>query len=85
MHLGATKRVLRYVQGTLYFGVIYENNVDAKLIGFCDSDCAKSVDDMEITFGYVSSSKTKLVLKTHTLFLYFNISMSQFITIKLCI
>lgn len=54
-HFGAAKRVLRYIQGTLDYGISYEKNVDAKLIGFCDSDWAGSVDDMKSTSGYTFS------------------------------
>lgn len=55
MHLGAAKRVLRYVQGTLDFGIFYKKNVDEKLIGFCDNDWGKCVDDMRRTFIYAFS------------------------------
>ncbi|XP_059629958.1 uncharacterized mitochondrial protein AtMg00810-like [Cornus florida] len=51
IHVGAAKRVLRYIQGTLDFGILYEKNVDAKLFGFCDSDWAGCVDDMRSTSG----------------------------------
>ncbi|XP_059663652.1 secreted RxLR effector protein 161-like [Cornus florida] len=55
IHVGAAKRVLRYRQGTLDFGILYEKNVDAKLFGFCDSDWAGFVDDMRSTSGYAFS------------------------------
>lgn len=54
-HLGVAKRVLRYLQGTLDFGILYEKNVNAKLLGFCDSDWAGCVDDMKSTSGYAFS------------------------------
>lgn len=53
---GAAKRVLRYIQATLDYGILYAKNVDAKLIGFCDSDWADStVDDMKNTSRYAFS------------------------------
>ena len=54
-HFGAAKRVLRYVRGTLDYGLCYGKDVDAKLVGYCDSDWAGSVDDMKSTSGYVFS------------------------------
>ena len=54
-HFGAAKRILRYIQGTLDFGILYEKNVDAKLLGFCDSDWAGCVDDMKSTSRYAFS------------------------------
>ncbi|KAM2328062.1 hypothetical protein ACFXTH_014569 [Malus domestica] len=37
-HMGTAKRVLRYVQGTLDFGIEYVKGKAAVLIGYCDSD-----------------------------------------------
>ncbi|CAL5391936.1 unnamed protein product [Camellia sinensis] len=55
IHFGVAKRVLRYIQGTLNYGIFYEKFVDAKLLGFCDSDWAGCVDDMRSTSGYAFS------------------------------
>ena len=55
IHLGATKRMLRYIQGTLDCEIKYENNVETNLFGFCDSDWAGSIDDVKSTSGYVFS------------------------------
>ncbi|KAM1349822.1 hypothetical protein EV1_003832 [Malus domestica] len=52
IHYGAAKRILRYIQGTLDFGIMYERNVKPKLYGFCDSDWGGSVDDLKSTSGY---------------------------------
>ena len=54
-HFGAAKRVLRYIQGTSDFGIMYKKNVEIKLLGFCDSDWVGSIDDMRSTSGYVFS------------------------------
>ncbi|KAI5310989.1 hypothetical protein L3X38_026278 [Prunus dulcis] len=51
-HFGAARRVLRYVQGTLDFGIEYESGKKAMLIGFCDSDWGGSEDDMKSKSGY---------------------------------
>ncbi|KAI5351685.1 hypothetical protein L3X38_004576 [Prunus dulcis] len=37
-HFGVARRVLRYVKGTLDFGIEYVFGKSAILIGFCDSD-----------------------------------------------
>ncbi|XP_071704142.1 uncharacterized protein [Rutidosis leptorrhynchoides] len=52
-HLGAARRVLRYLKGSLDLGIMFERNKDVKLEGYSDSDWAGSVDDMKSTSGYV--------------------------------
>ena len=52
VHFGAAKRVLRYVQGTLKFGILFKPCSYSKLIGYTDSDWAGSIDDMKSTSGY---------------------------------
>ncbi|XP_034208104.1 secreted RxLR effector protein 161-like [Prunus dulcis] len=51
-HLGSTKRVLRYIQGTLDFGIEFIKGKTTTLIGYCDSDWAGSEDDRRSTSGY---------------------------------
>ncbi|KAI5314280.1 hypothetical protein L3X38_043456 [Prunus dulcis] len=51
-HLGTAKRVLRYIQGTLDFGIEFVKGKTSTLIGYCDSDWARSEDDMRSTSGY---------------------------------
>ncbi|KAM1157601.1 hypothetical protein ACFX2B_027946 [Malus domestica] len=51
-HFGTAKRILRYVQGTLDFGLEYKKGEGAILVGFCDSDWSGSEDDMKSTSGY---------------------------------
>ncbi|KAG8496328.1 hypothetical protein CXB51_009093 [Gossypium anomalum] len=52
VHFKAAKRVLRYVKGTLNYGVNFEKAKELKLIGYSDSDWARSIDDMKSTSGY---------------------------------
>ncbi|KAG8499381.1 hypothetical protein CXB51_005990 [Gossypium anomalum] len=52
LHLQAAKRVLRYIKGTLSYGLKFSRNEDLKLIGYTDSDWAGSKDDMKSTSGY---------------------------------
>jgi hypothetical protein len=54
-HWTATKRVLRYVKGTLDFGILYNRRKDPRLCGFTNSDWEGCVDDRKSTFGYVFS------------------------------
>ncbi|XP_068319743.1 secreted RxLR effector protein 161-like [Pyrus communis] len=51
-HLRVARRVLRYVQGTLNYGIEYVNENYAILIGFCDTDWAGSEDDSRSTSRY---------------------------------
>jgi len=55
MHLVAARRILRYVKGTVDYGVKYESCQNFKLCGFSDSDWAGSIDDMKSTSGYCFS------------------------------
>lgn len=52
-HLKVAKRILRYIKGTLDFGLFYSISNNFKLEGFCDSDWAGDVDDRKSTTGFV--------------------------------
>lgn len=52
-HLGAAKRILRYVAGTTSYGIFYSKVSDFRLVGFTDSDWAGSLDDCKSTSGNV--------------------------------
>ena len=54
-HLGAAKRIMRYIQGTLDYGIQYTQVTNFKLISFSDSDWAGCIDDRKSTTGYVFS------------------------------
>ncbi|KAJ0491696.1 putative RNA-directed DNA polymerase [Helianthus annuus] len=45
IHLGAAKRILRYVAGTLEYGMWYGKKQEIKLEGFTDSDWGSSFED----------------------------------------
>ncbi|XP_024025713.1 uncharacterized protein LOC112092835 [Morus notabilis] len=55
VHLKATKRVNRYIKGTIDFGVKFKKCQNFKLLGFSDSDWGGSVDDMKSTSKYYFS------------------------------
>ncbi|KAL6911448.1 hypothetical protein ACP4OV_000253 [Aristida adscensionis] len=53
-HMAAVKHLLRYVAGTLDFGVTYtRGEEEMRLIGYSDSDMAGDVDDRKSTTGVI--------------------------------
>jgi transposase InsO family protein len=53
-HYGAVKRIMRYVRGTLDFGLTYKRNFQPLTItAYCDADFARDVGDSKSTSGYV--------------------------------
>ena len=57
----AAKRVLRYIKGTLNYGLIYKRNDGLSLYGYTDADWAGDVDDRRSTSGGVFMLGTKCV------------------------
>jgi hypothetical protein len=53
MHWEAAKHVLRYIAGTLDFGIRFGGGNADDLLGYCDSDYAGEVDSRRSTTGYV--------------------------------
>ena len=51
VHLGDAKHVMRYLKGTLDFGLYYNIDHDFRLVGYTDSDWAGSVSDRKSTSG----------------------------------
>ncbi|MCO5556773.1 hypothetical protein L7F22_010325 [Adiantum nelumboides] len=54
-HRHAGKRVLRYIAGTLDYGITYTRGGDSTLVGFCDSDWAGDIDGRRSVIGYCFS------------------------------
>ena len=52
-HMKAAKRILRYIKGTINFGLYYSTSNDYKLVGYSDSDWGGDVDDRKSTSGFV--------------------------------
>ncbi|KAM1738452.1 hypothetical protein ACFX11_014268 [Malus domestica] len=52
-HLKMVKRNLRYLKGTINFGLFYSSYSNYKLIGYSDSDWAGDSDDRKSTTGFV--------------------------------
>ena len=61
LHLGAAKRVLRYVAGTVEFGIWYSKVSNFKLISFTDSDWAGCLDDRKSTTGVLFSLGSRAI------------------------
>ena len=53
LHLQLAKRILRYLKGTIDFGVFYKKEGNEELIGYTDSDYARDLDDRKSTSSYV--------------------------------
>ena len=52
-HWQARKRILRYVNGTKGFRILYTVVNDFNLVGYIDSDWARSLDDRKSTSRYM--------------------------------
>ncbi|KAK2965409.1 hypothetical protein RJ640_001486 [Escallonia rubra] len=52
-HMKAAKRILRYLKGTIEFGLFYSPSNNFKLSVYCDSDWAGDLDDRKSTTGFV--------------------------------
>ncbi|KAK2389118.1 secreted RxLR effector protein [Trifolium repens] len=50
-HLTQVKRILKYVNGTCDYGIMYSHCEDSALYGYCDADWDGSADDRKSTSG----------------------------------
>ncbi|XP_020597250.1 uncharacterized protein LOC110037028 [Phalaenopsis equestris] len=54
LHQQAVKHILRYIKGTMSYGIQYKRGQGAEeLVGFTDSDLAGDIDDRKSTGGMV--------------------------------
>lgn len=51
-HWKAAKQVLRYLKGTVNFGLLYTDVSDVQLAGYSDSDWTGNLDDRKSTSRY---------------------------------
>ncbi|CAJ2647424.1 unnamed protein product [Trifolium pratense] len=61
LHVAAVKRILRYVKGTVSYGLWFEMGKNDELVGWSDSDYAGDLDDRKSTSGYVFMIGSKAV------------------------
>ncbi|XP_019259248.1 PREDICTED: uncharacterized protein LOC109237396 [Nicotiana attenuata] len=52
-HLKVAKRILRYIKGTLDYGILYSSSKESKSVGYCDSDWAGDIYYRKSTTGFV--------------------------------
>nr|XP_017224850.1 PREDICTED: uncharacterized mitochondrial protein AtMg00810-like [Daucus carota subsp. sativus] len=60
-HWDAAKRILRYIKGTLNYGLMYRKCEKIQLVGYTDADWAGSVEDRHSTTGYCFSMGSSMV------------------------
>lgn len=75
-HWSAVKRILRYLKGSLSFGLLLQPSQSLTISGFADADWGGSIDDRRSTSGYCvflgnnviswSSKKQSIVAKSST-------------------
>lgn len=51
-HLKEAKRILRYVSGTIFFGLFYNATNNFNVVAYTDADWVGSLDDRKNTSGY---------------------------------
>jgi len=54
-HLDAVKYILRYVKGTINFGILYKKTNDCQVMGYCDADYAGDCATRRSTTRYFFS------------------------------
>jgi hypothetical protein len=60
-HWKAGKRIMKYVNGTKHFEILYSTSKDFKLIGYTDNDCGANIDVRKINLGYIFHFGTCIV------------------------
>ena len=48
-HITVVKRIIRYISGTLDYGILYSKDTNISLVGFSDADWAGNADDRKST------------------------------------
>ncbi|GKF86249.1 putative zinc finger, CCHC-type containing protein, partial [Tanacetum coccineum] len=51
-HFQAVKRILRYVKGTLSYGLSFSHVASPSLLGYSDTDWARCIETRRSTYGY---------------------------------
>ena len=53
LHIKTAKRILRYVKGTLDYGLFYSSSKNFNLVGYSDSDWGGDIDDRKSTSSFL--------------------------------
>ena len=53
LHLQVAKRIMRYLKGTINYGIFYKKGGKEELLAFTNSDYVGDVQDRKSTSGYV--------------------------------
>ena len=61
IHLIGAKHVMRYLKGTLYYGLRYTSSREIKLHGYADSDWGGSAKDRKSTSGCCFSLGSSMI------------------------
>ena len=61
-HLLIVKKIIKYVSGTMDYGIWYTQDTTSSVEGFCDADWAGNSYDKKRTLVGISSSATTLCL-----------------------
>ena len=61
VHWTAAKHMLRYIRGTVEYGLLYESRGSVQLAGFTDADWARCVEDRKSTSGCCFSIGSEIV------------------------
>lgn len=80
-HYGAMKRILRYISGTVGYGIQYDSNVNLKLMGYWDSDWGGLPDDRRSTARWVfmvGSKKQQITALSSTEVEYISITSAAY-------
>ena len=60
-HWSVGKRIMRYIAGTIDYGIINASTENKYLIGYTNSDFVGSLDDKKSTSGYVFHLGSSLI------------------------
>ena len=50
-HLTQVKRILKYVNSTSDYGILFSHSENSRLVGYCDADWSGSANDRKSTSG----------------------------------
>jgi hypothetical protein len=60
-HLTQVERIIKYINGTCDYGILYSHNTNPALVGYCDAGWAGSAGDRKSTPGECFSFGNNLI------------------------